>query len=77
MKKILVIITCIIGFLLVVFGSAMKVNENTAFSIIGGADGPTAIFLTGKLNSNLSVFLILIGIILLAIALIVYLKRKH
>lgn len=77
MKKIFEIVTCTIGFLLIIFGSVMKVKENTAVSIIGGADGPTSVFLAGKLNSNLSIFLILIGIILLATALVIRLKRKY
>lgn len=77
MKKILVIVSCIIGFLLVGFGGVMKMKENTAVSIIGGGDGPTSVFIAGELNGNLSISLILIGIILLAIALIFYLKRKH
>ena len=77
MKKIVGIAGCIIGALLVIWGSVMKAKENTAVSIIGGADGPTSVFIAGKMNSNLSVFLILIGMVLFAIALIVYLKRKH
>ena len=77
MKKIFEIVTCTIGFLLIILGSVMKVKENTAVSIIGGADGPTSVFLAGKLNSNLSIFLMLIGIILLATALVIRLKRKY
>ena len=77
MKKIYEIVTCTIGFLLIILGSVMKVKENTAVSIIGGADGPTSVFLAGKLNSNLSIFLMLIGIILLATALVIRLKRKY
>ena len=45
--------------------------------IIGGADAPTSVFIAGKLNSDLAIVLILTGIILLVIAVIAYLKRKH
>ncbi|MFR2835491.1 MAG: oxaloacetate decarboxylase [[Clostridium] nexile] len=77
MKKVLGIGSCIVGLLLVVFGSIMKMKENTDVSIIGGVDGPTSVFVAGKLNSDLAIILILIGIVLLVIAVIAYLKRKH
>lgn len=44
---------------------------------IGDADGPTSVFIAGKLNSDLAIVFILTGIILLVIAVIAYLKRKH
>ena len=77
MKKVLGIIGCIIGFLLVILGSVMKAKENTAVSIIGGADGPTSVFVAGQLNGDLAILFILIGIAVLAIILIGYLKKKH
>ena len=45
--------------------------------IIGGADGPTSIFLAGSLNDDLSISFILTGVIVLVITLIAFLKRKH
>lgn len=77
MKKVAGIIGCIIGFLLISIGGIMKAKEYTAVSIIGGADGPTSIFIAGKLGGDLSISLILIGVVVLVITLIVYLKRKH
>ena len=76
MKKVLGIGSCIIGLLFVFLGAVMKMKENTAVSIIGGADGPTSVFIAGKINSDLAIVLILTGIILLVIAVIAYLKRK-
>lgn len=55
----------------------MKLKENTAVSIVGGADGPTAVFVAGKLNDNLTFILIVIGIVLLGVAVIAFFKRKH
>lgn len=51
-------------------------NEATSIGIIGGADGPTAILLTSKINWS-SVFG-LIGVIIVTIwvALFMYLKKK-
>ena len=77
MKKVLGIVGCSIGFLLVILGSVMKVEEHTAVSIIGGADGPTSIFVAGNLGGDLSISFILTGVAVLVITLICYLKRKH
>ena len=51
-------------------------NEAASIGIIGGADGPTAIFVTSNINW-LSVYG-LIGVVLVTIlaALIIYLKKK-
>lgn len=76
MKKVFGIGSCIIGMLLVISGVVMKLKGNTAVTIIGGADGPTSIFVAGKLNGDFSVMLILGGIVLLAIVAMIYWKRK-
>ena len=76
MKKVFGIGSCMIGMLLVVSGCVMKLKGNTAVTVIGGADGPTSVFVAGKLNGDFSVMLILVGIVLLAIAAMIYWKRK-
>ena len=50
MKKVFWIVPCIVGILFIIFGGIMKAKEDTAVSIIGGADGPTSVFVVGKLN---------------------------
>lgn len=45
-------------------------------SIIGGADGPTAVFYAGKIGQNDLVYWIIGGIILFTIAGIIYFKHK-
>ena len=76
MKKILGIVAGIVGIISVV-GVALKMNNN-AIAIIGGADGPTSVFVAGKLNSVLvSILLIAIGVVMLIVAIIFYLKRKR
>ena len=47
MKKRLGIIAGILGIVLAVIGIVLKQKENTAVSVIGGADGPT-----GNLDSQ-------------------------
>lgn len=76
MKKVFGIGSCIIGMLLVISGAMMKLKGQTAVTVIGSADGPTSMFVAGKLNGDFAVMLIVIGIILLAIAAMIYWKRK-
>ena len=65
MKKRLGIIAGILGIVL------------AAVSVIGGADGPTSIFIAGKLNGDNFIFMIVVGIILLILAGVIFYKRKH
>ena len=65
MKKRLGIIAGILGIVLAVIGIVLKQKENTAVSVIGGADGPTSIFIAGKLNGDNFIFMIVVGIIIL------------
>ena len=67
----------LVGIISVIVGVALKMNNN-AIAIIGGADGPTSVFVAGKLNSVLvSILLIAIGVVMLIVAIIFYLKRKR
>lgn len=76
-KKILGIVAGVVGIISVIVGVALKMNNN-AIAIIGGVDGPTSVFVAGKLNSVLvSILLIAIGVVMLIVAIIFYLKRKR
>ena len=77
MKKRLGIIAGILGIVLAVIGIVLKQKENTAVSVIGGADGPTSIFIAGTLNGDNFIFMIVVGIILLILAGVIFYKRKH
>ena len=74
-----IVLKQIVFFVVFVFGSAvvLKQKENTAVSVIGGADGPTSIFIAGKLNGDNFIFMIVVGIILLILAGVIFYKRKH
>ncbi|MBQ7795091.1 MAG: sodium ion-translocating decarboxylase subunit beta [Lachnospiraceae bacterium] len=75
MKKWISIIVGIIGAILVYHGVSMKINEQKAISIIGGADGPTAIFVAGKIGEGTIVSIIVIGVILVVGA--IWYMKKH
>ena len=76
MKKGMGIISCIIGILLAVIGVVMKVKGTMAVSIIGGADGPTSVFVAGKLNGDMANVFIIAGAVILGIVLLVYWKKR-
>ena len=75
-KKILGIVAGVVGIISVIVGVALKMNNN-AIAIIGGVDGPTSVFVAGKLNSVLvSILLIAIGVVMLIVAIIFYFLKK-
>ena len=50
-------------------------NENSSIGIIGGADGPTAIFVTSRLSYSLSITSIFLVITILGIITLLFIKR--
>lgn len=76
MKKYLIGIIGGIAVILLILGTMVKTKSASAISIIGGADGPTSIFLAGKINSGFESAALIIGIIMAVIAIILYRKHK-
>ncbi len=77
MKKAISIIVVIIGIVLAVLGIIVKTTESATVSIIGGADGPTAVFVAGTLGNGVVVGSILIGVLLSVVGIIVFWKMKE
>lgn len=80
MKKRVGIGIMIAGMILTAAAIAYKVKKHTSavsISIIGGADGPTSIFLAGKIGSDFSLAVVVIGIVLLLAGLGIYFKNKR
>lgn len=75
MKKMVGIIMGIFGILLSVAGIAVKLKESVSVSAIGGVDGPTSVFVAGRVNENVPAQLLLAGMILLVVGAIVFRKR--
>lgn len=75
MKKMAGMIMGILGILLSVVGIAVKLKESVSVSVIGGVDGPTSVFVAGRVNENAPIQLLLTGMILLVIGAIVFRKR--
>ncbi len=76
MRKMVAALVGIIGLIMVIAGIVLKAKEHAAVSIIGGADGPTAIFIAGKVSPHFVTGLILIGIVLL-ILLVAWIWKKR
>lgn len=67
-----------IGIYIEVFVKNMFNNQelNAAVGIIGGADGPTSIFIAGRLDTNLVPWILGIGIVLIIICVVRLLKKR-
>lgn len=75
-KYVAVMIMGLICILLTIAGVVSKAKKAVAISIIGGADGPTSVFLAGKVGTGASVRLIIVGVILIAITIMLWLRKR-
>jgi hypothetical protein len=76
MKKTMAIILGVMGLVLAGFSAILKWKKQMSVSIIGGADGPTSIFLAGKVGNDFSVAGIVVGILFIVIAGFLMLRKK-
>ena len=75
-KYVAVMIMGLIGILLTIAGVVSKAKKAVAIRSIGGADGPTSVFLAGKVGTVASVRLIIVGVILIAITIMLWLRKR-
>jgi len=80
MKKIVGIILAIMGIAIAAISLISKVNGQLSVaksvSIIGGADGPTSIFVAGKIGGFSAMTGMIAGIVLLAVGIFVIARKK-
>lgn len=76
MKKILGIILTVIGIMMTVVFLIFKIKGQMSVSIIGGADGPTSVFVAGKVGSPLAITGIIAGIAVLAVGIFMVARKK-
>lgn len=76
MNKVIGIVLGIIGVAAAVLGIKIRTKGNASISIIGGADGPTSVFLAGKVGGASSTITIIIGIIIVVIGVLAFTRRK-
>ena len=76
MKKMLGIGLSVIGIVTAVVTVILKLKRQMSISIIGGADGPTSVFIAGKVGNTSAVAGVLVGIVLLAIGIFLIRKKR-
>ena len=80
MKKAIGITLSVIGIIMAAISLVFKVNDQKSVaksvSVIGGADGPTSIFVAGKIGGTPAIIGIIVGIVLLAIGIFYFCKKK-
>lgn len=76
MKKMAGIIVTVIGIVVAALGLLFKAKGQMSVSVIGGADGPTSIFLAGKVGSSSAVTGIIVGIVLFAAGIFIIVRKK-
>lgn len=75
MKKVVGGVIAIFGISLTVFGIITKVNGATSI-VIGGADGPTSVFIAGKVGNGFGLGTMFAGIILVIAGVLICIKSK-
>lgn len=80
MKKAIGITLSVIGIIMAAISLVFKINEQISVtksvSVIGGADGPTSIFVAGKIGGTPAIIGIIVGIVLLAIGIFIFARKK-
>lgn len=78
MKKGITLVLGITGCISLLAGIVLKIRKTSfiSMSIIGGADGPTSVWVAGKVGSDFPMVLIGIGVVLLVILAGYIWKRK-
>lgn len=64
----------ILNFVRRIYTFAMQ--KGMAVSIIGGADGPTSIFLAGKVGGSMIAYLVSLVVILIGVGIVIYIRKK-
>lgn len=64
----------ILNFIRRIYTFAMQ--KGIAVSIIGGADGPTSIFLAGKVGGSMIAYLVSLVVILIGVGIVIYIRKK-
>lgn len=75
MKKWICGFTGLAGGVLIIAGSLF--TRNKAVGVIGGADGPTSVFIAGKPSPVTSTVLLVSGIIIILGTIIVLIKNRN
>lgn len=76
MKKVLGIILIVMGIVVTGLEIILKVKGHMSVSVIGSSDGPTSVFIAGKVGNTSAVTEMIVGIVSLAIGIFMIAKKK-
>lgn len=65
------------GILIVLYGFWLSVHRTASFAVIGGADGPTSVFVAGKISYSLIAAVIGAGALVILLTLIYWRRGKR
>ena len=66
-----------LSIIIFITGINMKINQRVSVGIIGGADGPTSVFIAGKVPEGLGIMGILCGMLLLTVGLYLIFRKNR
>lgn len=72
MRKVIAMITAVVGIILAAAGIYLKTKKSHAIGIIGGADGPTSIFVAGRIGDGFPIGALVIGLALIIVGIIIW-----
>ena len=67
----------VLSIIIFITGINMKINQRVSVGIIGGADGPTSVFIAGKVPEGLWIMGIFCGILLLGVGLYLIFRKNR
>ncbi|MCD8097742.1 MAG: sodium ion-translocating decarboxylase subunit beta [Lachnospiraceae bacterium] len=76
MKKTVSKVMIVVGAVFLIAAAAAKLMGRKSISIIGGADGPTSIFIAGRVSPGWMLPAVVAGMIVLAVGVFLLLKKK-
>lgn len=76
MKKLIAALLGIAGIFCMVLGGIPQLKQGASISVIGRADGPTSIFLAGRVGDKYSIGLIIAGAAAILTAIVLFLKKR-
>ena len=71
------LIMSVLGVIAIAVSIILKMDKSASISVIGGSDGPTSYFITGKIGADFSTAGIIVGIALIILAIFLMVRKKN
>lgn len=77
MQKAVIVLLTILGVIITGMGLHWKNKKAMSISIIGGADGPTSVFIAGKVGDGTAGIMIGVGVVAVILAVLLLYRQKR